>query len=737
MRYLGTLFVGIFLVLAVPYAAEADHRSPCDYRCEQDHLYGNFAPVIRGSDVRITTPIRTTPRAGAPGSSSGTTGGTSGGTDANGFGPPVEGTNPAGFGQSVPFGQQASALTEAGDMLGCGSAGEFGGAISGILDNALKGLVGSVVGQATGRLRELLGSVASHAGPLAPLLNRAIDSVIGRVEQTLTQLGESAISSVSESLGLGPDPVSGVARALGLNPSSALSSLGINVAGSAAGLGAGLAAGLAGGAVSVPVDVVGRHVALQQSISDYSVRIEGRLDIIEQIQRNDIYVTCVLDPTVSEIRNQLLEHKSAAMLEWNQSGNEGLPVFVQHRNTDITNTTEFRARQLIEDRTAGICSNVRADVQRIALNQWVYERDYGKQVQCSATGAVAAERGRQVPDVDVWWECLFDLNCSDQHVLYRTRDELNKIAAETALTHTIEYVKNEGYYNRCREDRDAGVGAFCLDGHVVAHGSQIKESIDNTLNIANQQLVAADEIGELIDSLMQGLEQFIFENIDGFLGFALEAGSSEREYQGEEAAPGEEGYTSEEEGGSYVEELVREEEGGGGGEGGATDSFRGILASDIRGALETERAYFELLDLVITDLEAVQQGQGEVRACYVPIATSGSATVSATTARDIVNLASSTVATVVRPQLTELYIEARNSETSIAELLNLLDAAESALTIAETVTVSNSFTALKESGLMHNATDLEHLVRSVESSAIVIETLMQEARIKLAVCRGT
>jgi hypothetical protein len=297
--------------------------------------------------------------------------------------------------------------------------------------------------------------------------------------------------------------------------------------------------------------------------------------------------------------------------------------------------------------------------------QWTYGNNYGKQSQCNATGETESEMAKKVPSVQAWADTLFDLNNKPIYQVFVLGDETRKIQSQIAINSGVEYVKNEGYYNKCRTDREAGVGNYCLNGVVVAHGSQIKESIDNTLNIPNEQLIAADEIGELIDSLMQGLEQFAFQNIDGLLGLAGD------------------------EGGSYVDELS-----GNGASSGATDSLQGILATDISGSLETERAYYELLTLLITDLESAKASYAEVRACYEPLTTTGKGAITPAAARDIVDLASSTITTALTPQLNDLYIERSNSETSMAELENLLDAAQSAFTLEDSLTASHSFTAL-------------------------------------------
>jgi len=585
-------------------------------------------------------------------------------------------------------------LTKAGDSLGCGQAGEFGGAMSNALDNALKGLIGSVIGQVKGKVGDLINEIGAKAGPLRPLVDFAARKILPELDKQLNKLGESLVKD----LGLG-DTLSGVGKALGVDLGGVASALGVSIPG----LGALPIPGIGGG-LAVPVVESGKQLSEIETINKLTKIIEEHSNKIKQATGNSTYVTCVLNPAFAEARNGVIEELSKAQLEWVTQGNDGNPIFVQNLPAQISQNVDANIKSFIEKRTAPICSSFRQDVQRIITTQWMHSKNYGARVQCA--GARNGEQpGVGVPSVTTWWGNLFKSSNSPIGVLLESQDKLNQIAADTTVVDTIEYNKNQGFYNKCQPKE--GSREYDLNCIIATHGTTHAEALNNVLDLGNQQLVQADEIGELITELMQGLQGFAFQNLEGLLGLA-----------------------GNEEGGSYLDELV----------GSNTDDslskLQGVLASDIRGALTTEQAYLAALELVIKDLETARTSYTEVISCYQPLTTAGSPTITATTAREVVDLASTTIRSALTPQLSELYIEQANSETSIEELTSLLDQAQSVLTLTESVTVSNSFTALKESGLMHNATDLEYLVQGLDASANTIETLLQDARLKLTACKG-
>jgi hypothetical protein len=660
---------------------------------------GNY--VINPSLNPTTPPPGTTPRPGGSGSPSGI---------GNPATPPPGGSSlndapcPPSIDGSLdgsPCAQEAAAaeaearrveeLTRAGDALGCGQAGEFGGAMSNALDNALKGLIGSVIGQVKGKVGDLINEIGAKAGPLKPLVDFAAKKILPELDKQLNKLGESLVKE----LGLG-DTISNVGKALGVDAAGIAGALGVNIPG---------VPGV--GAAAVPVNVIGN---VESKVNNINTVTEQNRDFLKEIKNatgNSVYVTCVLNPAVAKARNELIKQQVKANAEWVREGNNGNPIFVQELGAEIQRQEDVAAKRLIEEKTAPICSTFRPAVQRIATTQWTRPNDYGKDVQCPTTSGGGRTSSGQT-EVDTWLRNVFDLRSGPGYVVLKTQEVIDQTKAGIVRSSVVEYTKNEGFYNKCREDRENGVGEYCLNGVIVTHGAAHAAAVNNVLNLGNQQLVEADEIGELIDTLMQELQQFAFENLEGLLGLA-----------------------SDKEGGSYVDELT------GSTNDDSLQQLQGILSSDIRGALTTEQAYLAALKLVIGDLETARTSYTEVISCYQPLTTAGSPTITATAAREVVDLASSTIRSALNPQLSELYIEQANSETSIEELTTLLDQSQSVLTLAESVTVSNSFTALKESGIMHNATDLEYLVQGLEASANTIETLLQDARLKLVACKGT
>ena len=103
---------------------------------------------------------------------------------------------------------------------------------------------------------------------------------------------------------------------------------------------------------------------------------------------------------------------------------------------------------------------------------------------------------------------------------------------------------------------------------------------------------------------------------------------------------------------------------------------------------------------------------------------------------DAINQASTTITTAINPQLAEFQRQLSDSEGSIAELQSLAQESQTALSISDINQVSLAYTNLKNSGLLHNATDLQYLMNGIQAGAQAIEAILQDATIKLAICKA-
>jgi hypothetical protein len=595
--------------------------------------------------------------------------------------------------------ERAAELTDKGQTLGCGTAGEFGGSMSASLDKALKGMLSQLVGQGinaiNGKVGDLLNSIASKAGPLAPLVNIVTSKIQEKINSTLNSLGQEILSSFG---GGAEQAVSTAAQALGLS----------NL-GSIAGLGSMF--GAAGVGVAVPVDVQGQVRNDTSAIKGLSEKIEKHSEIIQQMQKLSGWVTCVGNPAIAKTKNALLAHELKVLIDHiNTGGPDGGPVYIQDPRGDIKTAQETVVKDIIENRTAGMCSTIRPEVQEVALAQYEYNNNVQTQTQCTSESTSDSGVHADVPKFDDWFSGLLNPSNSRIYNFMAIDSEIREGEAEVALDLSIKQVTNGGFYNKttCRGDKNPSPQKFCINGETISvPGSIAAAQAAYAFTVPTEQLVEADEIGELIDSLSQGLMQFAFQNINGLMGLS-----------------GDEG------GGSYLDQMVTEEFSD---DPGGTQA---VMSGDLIGSLETELMYRDLVTLVINDLNNARATYREVVACYSQYTTTGTGTITPALARESLDLASTTISTALDPQIRDLTLLLNDSNASINELTSLIEQADSALSNEELVSIANQFNALQASGILHNSTDLQYLQTGVTTSIVTIETLLRDSQIKLSVCRA-
>ncbi len=595
--------------------------------------------------------------------------------------------------------QQAKDTTDKGQTLGCGSAGEFGGSMSASLDKALKGMLSQLVGQGisaiNGKVGELLNSIASKAGPLAPLVNIVTSKIQEKITSTLNSLGQEVLSSFG---GGAEQAVSAAAQALGISNIGAIAGLGSMF-------------GAAGVGIAVPVDVQGQVRNDTRDIKDLSEKIEKHSEIIQQMQKLSGWVTCVGNPAISKAKNALGAQQTKSTLDQLFTGNNGGPYFSQDPDQDIQDAVDVAVKDLVENRTAGICSTYKPTVQQAIVEQFQYDHSIEAQTSCTMTPEEEAELDKPVPDFNTKFASLFDPSKSQIGTFLMVGSAVNEKVAAIVARSAIDQVANSGWINKveCRDDAEPTQGGYCVNGKIITvPGSLMADEAAFALTVPTQQLIEADEIGELIDSLSQGLMQFAFQNINGLIGLS-----------------GDEG------GGSYLDQLV-------------TEAFsadpggrQSVMSGDLVGSLETELMYRDLVTLVINDLNNARATYREVVACYSQYTTTGTGTITPALARESLDLASTTISTALDPQIRDLTLLLNDSNASVNELTSLIEQADNALSNEELVSIANQFNALQASGILHNSTDLQYLQTGITTSIGTIETLLRDSQIKLSVCRAS
>lgn len=607
---------------------------------------------------------------------------------------------------------QLEELTRRGDMLGCAGEGEFGGSVANSLQSALErglqGLLGQAVGQLSGQAQDFINQIASKAGPLGPLVQKLGSQGLSFLQGKADQLLGSLVNQVSGEVG---QALSGVAQALSVDVGSAAAGvLGQGAAGALGGVVGGIAGGVGLGA-AVPTTEIGELRSRAISIDQFAKSIDAHQDIIEQTQLNDAYVRCVVNPQIAKTKNALIALGVRNYIDYvNGGGFEGQSAFTTNINARVHGGQQDVVKDIVDNQTAGICSPYRPDVQKLLLLRYQYQDNYGKQSQCNTATAQASQDGAQTRS-DLA-NRAFNIENDGIYQFFVGNQTLKSTQADYTFVEFGNYIKNEGAkdYTRCDDDGQIPPNGYCAGGGYTTsvHGAQIAHALTNKLQLADQQLVEADEMQELVDALSQNLLSVAFQGINGLLGLSQSSGGQ----------------------GSYLDDLVGQNVND------ATNVAGNVLLSDLSGALATESTYLTALDLTIGDLANARTSYTSVIACYKPLTTSGNGTISAAVAAAVVAHASTTITTIIVPELSLLEQDRALSESAINQLAILADRASLALTVQEINDISAAYSALKASGAVHTATDLNYLLTGIESGAVALETLLQDSSIKLAVCQA-
>jgi hypothetical protein len=238
---------------------------------------------------------------------------------------------------------------------------------------------------------------------------------------------------------------------------------------------------------------------------------------------------------------------------------------------------------------------------------------------------------------------------------------------------------------------DGNSGKIVLEYKFAAHAA-LEASVS-----ALKELQQADEIHELPSSAAASLQSVLFEGLNGLKGLLENSGSK----------------------GSFLDQMTGEN----GNE--AQAGVQAAVGSDIESALVLEDEYRTTTLGVLTRLTDMRTVYSQVAACYTQ---KGDATKSAA--------ASTTITTLLTPEITRLTTIVAESDDAIDVLLILLSQIESALTPDDIADVHNQFVELTDSGLLHNQTDLDLLKTDISASAEEFDLLALDAVTQLAACKA-
>ncbi len=612
--------------------------------------------------------------------------------------------------------QQIQALAETGQTVGCSNNGSFGGALANNVGAALQRGIVRMIGS-LGRV--FLYIIASQAGPFGVFINTAGNILLNKgltwVNNQIATQVNSLVNSITG--GVGQQAISQVAQAVGVSATQAAQAA-FGAATGAAGTAVGTAVG-AGVGVSVPVSVIAdiSNPAIEETRSTIVNKVQPDVKRASDATELLTYKECVADPLQAKILNSILANSTRFTFDFINSGFDGQPAFtrsIRKLSKDITRAV----LEDVEDRIlSGICSPQRDAVKIAVLTQYQYQTNIGRRTQCATDEGEEARRveGDFVGGggLDGMYRSLW--NPGGGFAAFPNALSVTSEAQQEALNEEFKMLDwNDGWKSKvdCTSDADAhaiNINGSCIGGKVVLPGSIIRDQASEATDRANQQLLTGDEIGEILDSLMYSIEQVVFQSIDGL--FTL----SERSSSGR---------------GSYLDRMVGQDAQA------STNTAQNALAADIQGSAHIERAYGETLKLIAGDFVKARDTYTQAIACYQPLVNGGSLNVSSQMAIDAVAHASSTIRTTIAPQLRTLNTQIADSDSALVMLEALRARAQNATAIPAITQVTNEYNQLINSGLVHNATDIQYLENDLIPLAQALEQLLLEANTMLRICRG-
>lgn len=570
-------------------------------------------------------------------------------------------------GYGVDASTDIASLAAAGQVVGCQTGG-FGGALAQTFGAALQQAV-------PGLLRNLLSGpvsrLAQSAGPFGGLINTVANIGIDRLSSYLqNQIGQL----------LGGSSVLGtVGQALG--------GLGIP------GVGAGV------GAAAVPVNTV--------SINAEVRRVDRQTKATQDATETSAQKDCLGDVILRRLANALLSMTTRGIIDFANNGFNGEGAIIQNLTVFAKTVTDALIQDFVQNATAGLCSTNRGQTQVLLLQQYQYEESYSQRSQCTDEEVESIDR---YGDDVRFYENIFDYKNTGLGAYMVGQSEAREQRGSAAFSSLVTYLAGDGLRPnvRCEDGSQAVAGVYCPGGlsrgAVVLTGDQAGHVIKKAITTPIDQILNADEIGELVDAFAAGLTQFIFQGIDGLAGASQREGSR----------------------GSYLDQVVGEASYA------AVESSHEGVSSDIAATAETESEYLATLHAAEARVNQIRAGYQSVIACYQPVLNTSNNQI----AQQRIANASSTINLILNPQIAELARLKQEAGTALSEYDSLLTRAGAAQTQGDVLVVHSDYSNFLAIGRAHTAADLLALQSNLAAADASLSLLATDARTQLSECHA-
>lgn len=591
-----------------------------------------------------------------------------------------------------------------------------GGNISSLLSGAQGGNISGIISSITGgsQTGQIISSLLGSNGNIGSILSSSgLGNVVGNL------LGGSSGSGIGSTISglLGGSSGSGIGSSIG------------GLLGGSGGLGgiAGGALGMIGGgmgAVPVSDSTVQSNT---QKIHEVNQKIQGNTKQIQSDQDTQLEVTCVQNVLVRKTRISATQQLAAESTQYTTTGRDGGPIFETRPLVETIHTTNDTITKNVVDnllKNSGIVPSLIPVVQRSVVADTSLHTSFAEQVKCpiaekidvvacmkdiTKCGQTSEERRANRLTITLTDGCTAEgLTLVTQNYI-QTRNALANADREQQLQ------RGQGYYPKvtCSDGSTAGTQEECLALQtytVATPGVDQKDVHTDTQLSGSRQQQNANDIGSLVNSLFAQLGQQALTSLKGLVGLSNKSSTGS---------------------GSYIDNLTQNAQTG------ATSQAKISLNNSIESSLAIEYAYQATLADMILNLENTKSGYASVQACYLALVTKGGGLgIDSAGATTKMNQASSTIKTVLAPQIELASTAFDNSDSTSSSLEALQSQVGSAETSAEINALSDAFNSLKLYGPIHTQNNLASLTNDRDASKTLLAEMSVTATTELTQCKN-
>lgn len=570
-----------------------------------------------------------------------------------------------------------AAISQSGNVIGCQTGGR-GGALGGQFSQFVQNLVPNLLRNALGRAAS---SLAENAGPFGGLIMQGADLLAGYLGKQVNSLIQPILDGpVGQAInGIFGGQAGGIVNSL-------LNGAGV---GQIANQVLGGVVGGALGAGAIPVNTV--------SINELIALIRQFTEDTKHATELHVQKKCVGDVATKQAAKAQAAQIVSEYLQYSQEH------LIQNIPAHIKAGTEAVAKDVIENKLPGLCAEYEPDIKALLLTRFESGVDVGAQSACD----LPETGGPESNELESFWNAGFSLNGSSIGQFISADDSLNSQLKEYAHYETVSIIANGQFVGdiECLREGETPVGGTCPGGHRVVTPGSVGTFITNkAIDQGREEATQADEVQELPTQLIAALSSMVLQGLSGIAGVVESSGSGSE--------------------GSYLDQAVAEASYG------SDTAVHSAIGSDIAAALETEVEYRDVVRLAIRTVADIRTSYTNAIACLRPKASSGSAT-----ALTRMNAASTTVATILTPEIVALTNLETDVNEAVEELTDLVERLARAQTADEAVYINEQYLALVDSGVVHTATDLAQLTSNFEAAINTLNLFTIEAAALLAECQ--